>query len=332
MRCVSSFFVIMSMLFVTSGHAQKTVLLETEYYSFESNALLNAHLFLYNKAMACKFKKVHQDSLAHYAFKDKVKLIKPSELAALNTVLHFYADSLINKDLVLDSMMRSLSDHLTKGTQPSSGWQNSAHKYLMVFQPHFSRFYWKAIDAENKAWVLANRAQLLKQEKVIIGELERIYQTKLPSGKVSVDITCYAGWTGAFSYRDMFCHILLSAAHSANQAGYATEVLFHETSRFLADTLDREIKMLIKGKDIKRTVNLRQNMKVYTTGYVMEMYSEKEGKTFLPYYKKMKFEDKFSDFKLTVEACHLYWNSYLAGKDSLRSSLQKVVAHVVEAK
>src|SRR5689334_17754075 len=94
------------LLFIVSTkamEAQKTVLLETKYYSFQSNAQLNAHLYLYNRAMGCKYKKVHQDSLAYYSFKDKLKHLTPKDLSALNTVVLFYRDSLISKDLLFDS-------------------------------------------------------------------------------------------------------------------------------------------------------------------------------------------------------------------------------------
>ena len=314
------------------AHAQKTILLETKYYSFQSNPQLNAHLYLYNRAMGCKFKKVHQDSLAYYSFKDKLKSLSPSDLSTLNTVVQFYKDSLTTKDVLFDSLMRDLSDKLTEGQLPKNTWQLKTLEQVKIFQPFFNKLYWKDIESDNKAWLSAAKEQLLKQEQSIVPELERIYQTKLPAGKIIVDLSCYATWAGAYSYNDRFCHIILAGSHGSNKGELATEVVFHETSHFLVDKVNEKISVLIKGKDIKKNINLWHNIIFYTTGDVLEKYYAKEGKMFFPYYVQMKFEDKFPDFKATVEACKSFWNPYITGQASLEDALKNIVNYIQEKK
>src|SRR5437868_865220 len=106
--------VIMALAVLMSGtlFSQKTELLKTKYFVFQSSQQLNMHLFLYNRAMVCKFKKVHDDSLAYYAFKDKSKGFTPANLKELNPVIKFFRDSLLNKDLLFDNSMRDFSDQL----------------------------------------------------------------------------------------------------------------------------------------------------------------------------------------------------------------------------
>ncbi len=312
--------------------SQKTILLETKYYSFQSNAPLNAHLYLYNRAMGCKFKKVHQDSLAHYSFKDKLKFLKPVDLKTLNALVMFYKDSLTGKDVVFDSLMRDFSDQLTLGTTPKNKWQVKAFEMVKIFQPYFAKLYWKDIEADNKAWITANKEQLLRQEINVVPELERIYQTKLPASKIIIDLTCYATWAGAYSYKDGFCHVIFASAHGANKGDLAAEVVFHETSHFLIDKVNEKLSELSKGKDIKPGINLWHNMIFYTTGYVVEKQYAKEGKMFFPYYVQMKFEDKFPDFKIAVEACKQYWDPCINGQLGFESALKSISDFVYQKK
>jgi len=325
--CFIVCFIFQNILF-----AQKTVLLETKYYSFQSNVALNAHLFLYNKAMSCKFKKIPEDSLAHYSFKDKIKFLKPADLSALNPVLKFYMDSLLNKDLLFDSLMRDFSDKLGNEKMKSSKWQSTAFERVNVFKPFFLKFFWPAIDAENKAWLKVNGAQIVKLETLLVPELERIYQTKLPANKICVDLTSYATWAGAYSYSDTFCHIIFSTSHRSNQGDLAAEVVFHETSHFLIDKVSAMISSMTKGKDIKQSINLWHNLIFYTTGYVLVNEYAKMGKAFAPYYVQMKFQDKFPDFKTDIEGCHLYWDPYIKNQMSLEDALKALTNHVLERK
>ncbi|PBQ32717.1 hypothetical protein CNR22_13345 [Sphingobacteriaceae bacterium] len=312
---------------------QKTVLLETKYYSFQSNPQLNAHLYLYNRAMGCKFKKVHEDSLAYYSFKDKLKLVKPADLKTLNAVLMYYRDSLTAKDLLLDSLMRDFTDRLSQGTTPTLAWQLRTLDQIKIFQPYFNKLYWKELDAENKKWILATKDQLVKQETAVVPELERIYQTQLPqSKKITVDLTCYATWAGAYTYHDLMPHIIFAASRGSNKGELATEVVFHETSHFLVDKVEGKIKVLAKGKDIRKTINLWHNMIFYTTGNVMDKQWAKEGKLIFPYYVQMKFEEKFPDFKATVEACKEYWDPYISGQSDLDAALKAIVKYIQEKK
>lgn len=321
------------LVFSQKPDAKKSLeVLETNYFSFKSNPSLNAHLFLYNKAMGCKFKKVHNDSLAYYSFKEKIKSIPPKDLMALNSVVEFYRDSLVGKDLLFDSLMRDFSDKLSRSNTVTTNWQNTALNKLNVFSPYFVKLFWPTIEAENKAWFKSAKTELARLETVVIPELERIYQTKLPAEKITIDLVNYATWTGAYSYNDTYCHVIFSSTHHSNKGELAAEVVFHETSHFLVDKLEQLIKLAAKGKNVKQNINLWHNMIFYTTGYVLERQYMKEAKTFTPYYVQMKFEEKFPDFKTSVEACKLHWNPYCEEKIKLEESVKNIVGYISEKK
>ena len=326
-------FALYSILVILSTQrlsSQKITLLETKYYSFQSNAQLNAHLYLYNRAMGCKYKKVHDDSLAYYSFKDKLKLLKPTDYNTLNKVVKFYRDSLISKDLLFDSLMRDLSDKFTLDTLPKITWQIKTFEYVKSFQPYFNKLYWKEIEADNKTWIVTHKDELLKQELTVVPELERIFQTRLPNPKIIVNLTCYATWAGACAFKDSFAHILFASKHGSNNGELATEVVFHETSHFLVDKLVIKITELTKGKSIKKSINLWHNMIFYTTGYVFDKQFSGDDKKIIPYYVQMKFEDKFQDFKICIEACKLYWDPYIKGHAAFDDAVKSIATYVQE--
>lgn len=311
---------------------QKSELLSTKYFVFTSNPELNAHLFLYNKAMTCKFKKTSDDSLAYYSFKDKLKVLNPKDLADLNQVVLFYKDSLLSKDLLFDSLMRDFTDYLSLGLSPGKSWQPSALAKLKLFQPTFNKFYWKQIDAANRAWIAANKMQITKSEPLIVPELEKVYQTNLPESKVYVDLVSYATWAGAYSFHDGFAHLIFSTEHSTNKTELAPEIIFHEASHFLIAKLNKQIKLAINGRDIRQSISLWHNLIFYTTGYMMQKQLSKEGKAYEPYYVKMKMEEKFVEFKTTAEVCRTYWNPYLDGQGSFEEAVKNVVDHLLQKK
>lgn len=315
-----------------AGGQKKVTVTESKYFNFQSHPLLNAHLFLYNKAMTCKFKKTSNDSLVFVSFKDKSKGISSRELSVLNSVLVFYRDSLLSKDLLFDSIMRDFSDKLVNGNTTMIKYQVKMFEAVNTFGPYFTKLFWQDIETANKNWLNSNLLQITKLENQIVPELVRIYATKLPEGKVRVDLVDYATWAGAYSFNDKFCHVIFSSSHRSNQGDLAAEVVFHETSHFLVDKLSEIIAREAKGKDIKTSINLWHNVIFYTTGYVMKKEFAKSGKEFVPYYEQMKFADKFTDFKYSVEACKQYWDPYCEGKSNMDDAVKQIVAYMLQKK
>lgn len=312
---------------------KKTELYSSRYYTFQSSQMLNAHLFLYAKAISCKFGKVSNDSLAQQALKDKWSGFSETDKTALNNMIRFYKDSLLTKDLLFDSLMRNLNDYLSGENAKQklkSQWQLSALDVIRSFQPHFAKWYWPAIDSANKAWLNAHKAEISSMENVVVPELERIYKTKLPEEKIRIDLACYATWAGAYSYNDTYNHVIFASQHKSNQGELAAEVVFHETSHFLVDKLMEQIATLAKGRHVKKDLDLWHNVIFYTTGHVMEKVYKLKWQKFEPYYVQMKFQDKFPEFKTSVDACKLYWDPYMNGQTGFDAALSSMVTYVID--
>ncbi len=321
------------LLFGQTARAKRSELYSSKYYTFQSSMPLNAHLFLYGKALGCKFGKISNDSLGPVAFKDKWNTLSDVEKTMLSKVIRFYKDSLLSKDLLFDSLMRNLGDYLASENQRQklkANWQLEALNAVHAFQPTFVKLYWFAIDSTNKAWLNAHKAGIAAMETAVVPELERIYKTRLPEGRVRIDLTCYATWAGAYSYNDSYCHVVFSSQHKGNQAELAAEVVFHETSHFLVDKLMEHIAVAAKNKNVKKNLALWHNVIFYTTGVVMEKQYKLKWQKFEPYYVQMKFQEKFPEFRHSVDACKLYWDPYINGDASFDTAVNSMVTYVIE--
>ncbi len=315
----------------TTAFSKNQYLFESKYFYFQSSKQLNAHLYLYNRALGCKFTKKPNDSLAYYSFKDKYASFNAKEVLELNGIMLYYRDSLTSKDLLFDNNMSEFSDYLSdegrSRVRLKLKWHADALEALKKFQPYFTKLYWTEIDSANKAWLNNYKNQLVKLETSVIPELERIYQTKMPFEKIRVDLSCYATWAGAYSFKNFFEHIIYSSVNKGNQGDLATEIVFHETSHFLVDKLVNRISESLKTKEVKQEIKLWHNILFYTTGYVLEKEYKQQWKTFTPYYVEMKFEEKMPDFKISVEGCKLYWNDFIEGKITFDEAVKKLVNH-----
>lgn len=308
--------------------AKTAPLFESRYYTFYSSPRLNAHLFLYSRALAVKQAQLPHDSLLSRAAGDKLKALSSAHRTTLVAALRFYRDSLLSKDLLFDSLMRQFEDGLAAGGcryHPREAWQVEATRHLDAFQPLFEKLWWPAIDSLNRTWLVQVKPQISALEARMVPELQRVFRTPLPDAKIRVDLVCDATWAGAYSYREMFSHVMLSSVHASNQGALAAEVLFHETSHFLADRLSNQIVIAVGAREPKQCRALWHNMLFYTTGFLMEREYRLKWQKFEPFYVHEKFEQRFPEFQATVAACKQFWDPYLNGDITMEASVKLIV-------
>lgn len=306
--------------------------LETKHFRFYNNINLNTHLYLYRKAVRCKFKKTPVDSLAIVATENSdMPLNEQDMLLAKNTLL-YYRDSIIDKDLLFDTEMGGFTDLLVKENpdkEKLNTWQKKAWEKIKAFQVLYLKIYSRPFNRQCADWIMHCKKDVEALEDSVVLQLQKIYGDTLPEGKIRVDLTNYATWAGAYSHNYHYPHIVLDAGNKNNQKEAGVEILFHETSHFLVDNLNVTIVDLAKNKTITKNINLWHNIIFYTTAVVLQPRYEKLKRTFTPYYITQGFETRFPDFKLSVEALKLYWDPYVAGKTSQQEALDKTIDYIL---
>jgi hypothetical protein len=315
-----------ALLFASQAKAQEALLLETKHYRFYSNALLNQHLFLYKHATELKNAKTPNDSISFYL----VKAGFPDNKALIQA-LKFYRDSVAVKDMLFDSTMRKFSTMLARNkVSDAAGWQVEALKHFKAIEAWYKKQVWPSIDSANKAWIKVVKPDLETHEENIVGRLQKIYGQPMPKQKIRVDLGIYATWAGAYSYTEEDEHIIIGSFENANQGKLGVEIVFHEGSHFLIDSIYNFVDEYSKAKKLR--INRGQTWHVvlfYTTGNVVKEVYAAKNISFEPYYKHAKFEENIPPFKLTTTALALHWDPYMKGEGNMQESMTKVMDYIL---
>jgi hypothetical protein len=311
---------------LAAAHAQDKMLLETKYYRFYSNELLNVHLLLYQHATQIKSTKVPDDSLSIYLSKARL-----GGNAKMIDALKYYRDSVTKKDMLFDSTMRKFSVLLATGKPKDAiGWQVEAMKHINAIFPFYKKQVWPSIDSANKAWAQQVKSDLSKHEEFVIARLQKIYDDTMPAEKIRVDLGVYGTWAGAYSYSQGIDHIIISSFENANQGPLGVEIVFHEGSHFLMDRVYNTAQEYFNSKNLRN--DRRQPWHIvlfYTTGNVVKEAYGSRGISFVPYYKHAKFEERIPPFKVATDALALYWDPYMRGEGTQQEALKKVMDHIL---
>jgi hypothetical protein len=134
-----------------------------------------------------------------------------------------------------------------------------------VYRAHL----WADQDRANRRWV-ARVAPLIQEQGVGISErLADIYQTKWPKSKIRVDVCAYANSSGAYTTLDPL-RVTISSTDPRNQDDAAFEVLFHEASHGIAETVESAIVRECRQRDKAIPRDLWHALIFYTTGEVIQ--------------------------------------------------------------
>jgi hypothetical protein len=320
----------LALLIAAGTKAQDKMLLETKHYQFYSSAMLNEHLFLCKHAIEIRNRKIPEDSLAFYLTNARVPGNK-NDHAALIGALKFYRDSVAPKDMLFDSTMRKFSTRLALNKlSEAAGWQVEALKHFKTIDAWYKKQVWPSIDSANNAWIKNVREDLDTHEEKIVSRLQKIYGQPMPKQKIRVDLGIYATWAGAYSYTEGGEHIVIGSFENANQGRLGLEIVFHEGSHFLIDSIYNFVDEYSKAKKVR--INRGQTWHVvlfYTTGNVVKEVYAAQQIDFVPYYKHAKFEDNIPPFKLTTTALGLHWDPYMRGEGTMQESMTKVMDYIL---
>jgi hypothetical protein len=321
---------VLALLITSASYAQDKLLLETKYFRFYSNEVLNVHLYLYKQATQIKSQRVPEDSLQLYLKKYGLFADKKTDKLILEAI-KFYRDSLTTKDMLFDSTMRKFSVLLAEGNYINAeGWQTKALNYIQGLHSFFLKQVWPSIDASNRKWVKEVEADMALHEQPLIDRLQKIYGDSMPKEKIRVDLGVYGTWAGAYSYSQGIDHIIICTFDGANQGRLGFEIVFHEGSHFLIDKVYKFVSDYFTAKTPQNT--RRQTWHIilfYTTGNVVKEIYASRGITFEPYYKHAKFEERIPPFKITTDALALYWDPYIKGETTQQEALQKTLDYIL---
>lgn len=205
--------------------------------------------------------------------------LNPSEQRAWDAAVAFYRANFANRDQLFNTELILITNQLgdfedcaeiagrTKKTC-DAGLPADLTQVLDSAATVYRVHQWPVHDRANRRWINAV-APLVRERGVAISErLAEIYQTNWPKEKIRVDVAAYANSNGAYTTLDPL-RITIASLDERNQGDEALEILFHEASHGIAQTVQNAIirECHQRGKAIPR--DLWHALIFYTTGEVI---------------------------------------------------------------
>jgi hypothetical protein len=193
-----------------------------------------------------------------------------------------------------------------------------------VYRAH----WWTEHDRTNHAWIeaIAPRVQQLGPD--LINQLTTVYHAKWQTEPIAVDVTAYASWAGAYTTLHP-THITMSGADPRNQAPAGLEILFHEASHALVETVSDGIARECQARKKQTPRDLWHALLFYTTGEIVKRALIKSGlDTYTPYAYQHGLYDRARGWKDYQRVLERYWQPYLDGKTDFDPALADVVANL----
>ncbi|TDX00362.1 hypothetical protein [Dinghuibacter silviterrae] len=293
-------------------------------FSFHSGFWINLHHFLYEQAFLQKPGRrprgiPERDSalLAGLSGKDKDDW---------TAAVAYYAQHFSGKDLLFDTGMVRIKNILED--QDSTAQLHDlflpagmASVVNAVAQSYRERF-WPAEDAANHRWIDRTSHLVATDGERVAGDLAQLYKTPWPGEPIRVDVTNYASWSGAYTTIDP-TRITVSSTDTANQQLAGLEVVFHEASHALIDSIAAAIdEACHRQQKTLPNPSLWHAVLFFTTGEVIRRYHP----GYVPYaYKNGLWKRAWPMYVGPLER---EWLPYINGETSLDTAVARLVRAV----
>ena len=321
-------------------------------FEFHSDFWVNLHHTLYQEA------KFRGSTSAQTTDRDKAPsknrptlkssnpkvALTPAEQRAWDEALNYYAANYTDKDLLFTTELILIKNQLGDfdGCDELSGRKKKTcdaglpadltrvlEGAAVVYRAHD----WPSHDLANRRWVLRVAPLVREQGLGLSQRLADIYQTKWPKDKIRVDVCAYANRSGAYTTIDPL-RVTISSTDPRNQDAEALEVLFHEASHGIADTVQRAILRECRQRERAVPRDLWHALIFYTTGEVIRPVitstntdASDDGAatiTYTPYAIREGIYQRGWDgyLKLLTQ----FWQPYLDGKSTFDDAIARMVS------
>jgi hypothetical protein len=292
-------------------------------FEFHSGFWINLHHYLYSQAL---LKKGSGSRRLIYGDSIRLNNLSNAERQQWQTAIDYYSQNLADKDLLFDSSMvvtkDILEDNENRLTLTGTKLPTELESILNRVAPSYRVLIWPQQDRANQLWITAAQSLVQKYGDTMARELAGLYLTPWPRTAIRVDVTNYASWSGAYTTLNPN-RIVLSSVDSANQQQAALEVVFHEASHILIDSVATRIDDICR-QDNRSLPNkaLWHAVLFYTTGEVVRRH--------LPGYVPYAYKNGLwkRAWPMYIGALEADWMPYVAGTISYEPAIELLVRQV----
>ncbi len=309
-------------------------------FEFHSGFWLNLHHTLYRLARSQRA----ASSAANPGTSNVgIANLTPTEQRIWSSAIAYYSRTYADNDITVSLEMilvkNQLGDFETcqdlaglKRKSCDAGLPTKLTEALDAAAPVYRAHLWPEHDRANRRWIAAVAPLVRRNGLDLAHRLAEIYQTNWPKDRIRVDVTSYASSTGAYTTLEPL-RVSVSSTDARNQGAEALEVLFHEASHGIADSVQDAIFRECRQREKPIPRDLWHALLFYTTGEVIRPLaldgnaSSSGGSSsgYVPYaVREGLYKRGWENYlRLLTE----YWQPYLDG----RVTFDDAIAHMVSA-
>ncbi|HWQ03141.1 MAG TPA: hypothetical protein VNL38_01555 [Candidatus Nitrosotenuis sp.] len=262
-------------------------------FEFHSGFWLNLHHVLYEQARLREQRPiVRADAARKLAPVPSVRAaeLTPAEAAGWNAALDYYATNLASRDLQFDGDLVNIKNRLAElencddlsgrsAPQCVSGLRAEQIAALERAAPVYRARWWKAHDAQNRAWIATVTPLVETSGTPLATQLSLLFHVDWPA-RLRVDMSVYAGPLGGYTNVDPF-FVTISSADERNRDAGALQVLFHEAAHALGGNVREAIAREFRARSRPIPRELWSALLCYTTAELARRTAP-SGKNYLP--------------------------------------------------
>jgi hypothetical protein len=249
--------------------------------------------------------------------------------------LQYYQRTLNTFDL-LDPILKTIADQLVQHDDTidirTVALPPEHADVLAAADPVYRERLWPQHDVAHRAWI-ATLAPLIDQYgELILTQLAAAFQTGRPHAPLRVDLTAYAGWSGAYTTSNppFPNHITIASTMAENQGWSGLEVVFHEAAHTVVSPIDGPLVESIARARTKYgdhgPRDLWHVVLFYTVGAIVQRVLARHGiDDYVPYADQYALYARVPGWRQTRLALAQHWQRYLDGQLSYDAAIAAVM-------
>jgi hypothetical protein len=269
--------------------------------------------------------------------------LSDSEQRTWDAAVTYYVANYSGKDLLFSTEMILLKnqlgdfedcDELSGASKKTcdAGLPPKITQVLDSAAPVYRAHWWLEQDRANRKWIAAVAPLVRNRGLELAHRLAEIYQTAWPTEKIRVDVSLYANWAGAYTTLDPL-RVTISSTDPRNQGNAALEVLFHEASHGIAESVQAAIVRECRQRDKPIPRDLWHALIFYTTGEVIRPVmnsptagasGDAPGTEYTPYAVREGLYTRGWDAYLKLLT--RFWQPYLDGRSTFDDAIARMVS------
>ena len=193
--------------------------------------------------------------------------------------------------------------------------------------PIYERHWWRAHDAQNRAWIESVAGALEEVENDVARCVESAYGGRWPDAPVPADVVLYAGALGAYSTRG---RITIGSADVSYRMPQAVEMLFHEASHVagVQSPLDATIEAAFRGREVPE--NLWHDMIFFTAGAATRIVFAERGQPGYRHYGELGVYLRGERWRVQLPLLEQHWRPYVESGSGDAAERAKALAAIAD--